>query len=185
VHEHLGRGNVAATWEDVLRPVLGAIGESWSQLRHGIAVEHLLSHVAVELLGNHKTGLAAPAPVAATRHLVLACVPGELHDLPLVVLAAALTAAGVVASRLEAPTRGATLDTAIARHPRPVIALHALTPEPADPALFDRAPTGTPQLALGPGWQPHPLPRHVERINSLGAALDRMTSLVTAGPDAC
>lgn len=183
VHEHLGRGDIVATWEDVLRPVLGAIGERWSQLRQGIAVEHLLSHVAAELLGGHRSSFGAPAPVAPARHLVLACVPGELHDLPLVVLDAALATTGVVATRLEAPTRAEAFEAAVARHPRPVIGLHAITPGPADPALFDRAPAGTPQLALGPGWQPHPLPDHVVHVDSLGAALDRMTALVTAGAD--
>lgn len=158
VHEHLRRGDVAATWEAVLRPVLGAIGDRWAQLRHGIAVEHLLSHVAVELLGSHRPGFGAPAPVAAARRVGLACVPGELHDLPLVVLDAALTAAGIGATRLKAPTHGPTLDTAIARHPRPVLALHALTPEPADPALFDRAPSACPSSRWDRAGNPTPSP---------------------------
>ena len=53
VSHHLSRGDVTATWETVLRPVLAALGDRWSQLRHGIAVKHLLSHVATELLVNH------------------------------------------------------------------------------------------------------------------------------------
>ncbi len=180
VGEHLRRGDVAATWEAVLRPVLGAIGDRWSQLRHGVAVEHLLSHVATELLGRHGDGYGAPdrpAPVANAPRIVLACVPGELHELPLVVLDTALNAAGIVVTRLDAPTHEATLDEAIARHPHPVIALHAITPEPADPTLFDRFPTGTTQLALGPGW--HPVPTGVAHINSLAAALERITALAT------
>jgi len=71
---------------------------------------------------------------------VLACVPGELHELPLVVLDAALKTAGITATRLDAPTPGSVLDEAVAGHPHPVIGLHAITPERADPALFDRSP---------------------------------------------
>ena len=178
VGHHLSRGDVTATWETVLRPVLAALGDRWSQLRHGIAVEHLLSHVAMELLGNHRDHRAPDAPAANPRGVVLACVPGELHELPLVVLDAALTTAGITATRLDAPTPPAVLDEAVARHPHPVVALHAITPEPADPALFDRFPTGTTSLALGPGWHPHPVPTHVARIDSLTAALDSITSLV-------
>ena len=184
VGHHLQRGDVTATWETVLRPVLAALGDRWSQLRHGIAVEHLLSHVATELLGNHGDHRAPDAPAANSRGVVLACVPGELHELPLVVLDAALKTAGITATRLDAPTPGAMLDEAVARHPNPLIALHAITPEPADPTLFDRFPAGTTPLALGPGWHPHPVPAHVAQVNSLTAALDRITSFVTARRDA-
>jgi MerR family transcriptional regulator, light-induced transcriptional regulator len=189
LRDHLRRGDVSATWEAVLRPVLVAIGDRWSQLRHGIAMEHLLSYVATELLGHAddsgpSKNASAPTPMAKTRAVVLACVPGELHELPLVVLGAALNAAGIAATRLDAPTVGANLDEAVARHPRPVLALHAMTPEPADPTLFDRFPTGTTPLALGPGWHPHPVPPHVAHVNSLAAALDSITSLVTTRRDA-
>jgi len=154
-------------------------------VRHGIAMEHLLSHVAAELLG-HPDGFDAPndtrgsAPAATARGVVLACVPGELHELPLIVLHAALNATGITATRLDAPTCDETLDEAVARHRRPVIALHAITPEPADPTLFDRFPTGTAQLALGPGWHPPAVPTGVAHVNSLAAALDAITSLVGA-----
>ena len=175
---HLSRGDVTATWETVLRPVLATIGDRWSQVRHGIAVEHLLSHVATELLGNHGDHRAPDARAANPRGVVLACVPGEQHELPLVVLDAALRTAGITTTRLDAPTPGSVLDEAVAGHPHPVIGLHAITPERADPALFDRFPTGTTSLALGPGWHPHPVPTHVARINSLAAGLDSITSLV-------
>jgi hypothetical protein len=184
VGHHLSRGDVTATWETVLRPVLAAIGDRWSQLRHGIAVEHLLSHVATELLGNHGDRRAPDAPAANPRGVVLACVPGELHELPLVVLDAALTTAGITATRLDTPTPLAALDEAVACYPHPVLALHAITPERADPTLFDRFPTGTTPLAVGPGWHPHPVPTHVARIDSLSDALDRTTALVAARHDA-
>jgi MerR family transcriptional regulator, light-induced transcriptional regulator len=134
--------------------------------------------VATELLGNHGDHRAPDARAANPRGVVLACVPGELHELPLVVLDAALRTAGITTTRLDAPTPGSVLDEAVAGHPHPVIGLHAITPERADPALFDRFPTGTTSLALGPGWHPHPVPTHVARINSLAAALDSITSLV-------
>lgn len=132
--------------------------------------------MATELLGRHGDGSRdRPAPVADAPHIVLACVPGELHELPLVVLDTALNSAGVVVTRLDAPTHEAALDEAVARHPRPVIGLHAITPEPADPTLFDRFPTGTTRLALGPGW--HPVPTGVAHVNSPAAALESIIAL--------
>jgi hypothetical protein len=130
------------------------------------------------LLGNHGDHRAPDVPTTNPRGVVLACVPGELHELPLVVLDAALRAAGTTATRLDATTPPAMLDEALARHPRPVLALHAMLPEPADPTLLDRVPTGTTSLALGPGWHPHPVPTHVARIDSLTAALDGITALL-------
>jgi hypothetical protein len=173
----------------VLRPVLGAIGDRWAELSHGIAVEHLLSHIAAELLKNcaeHQRAdlrQAAHTATVAADDVVLACVPGELHDLPLVVLDATLRSVGIIVNRLAPPTPEATVDDAVAGHPSPVIALHAITPGPADPALFDRYPAGTALLALGPGWHPDHLPAHVAHINTLAAARERITFHVSARLD--
>jgi hypothetical protein len=92
------------------------------------------------LLGNHGDHRAPDVPTTNPRGVVLACVPGELHELPLVVLDAALRAAGTTATRLDATTPPAMLDEALARHPRPVLALHAMLPEPADPPSSTASP---------------------------------------------
>lgn len=180
VDEHLRRGDVVATWEALLRPVLSAIGNRWSNISYGITVERLLSHVVVALL-NERSYAEAEATAASDAHgVVLACVPGELHELPLAVLDAALHAAGIGSTRLLAPTSEAELAEAVSRHRRPVVALHAITSAPTDPAYFDLFPAGSTLLALGPGWRPDRLPRRVLHINTLGGARERIRSLVTA-----
>jgi DNA-binding transcriptional MerR regulator len=98
VDEHLRRGDVTRTWETVLRPVLGAIGERWSNLSYGIAVEHLLSHIACEALCRHNDEFRTEI-TPTTQAILLACAPGELHDLPLVALDAALRADALSATR--------------------------------------------------------------------------------------
>jgi MerR family transcriptional regulator, light-induced transcriptional regulator len=159
-------------------------GTRWSQLRHGIAVEHLLSHVATELLGNHGDHRAPGAPTNP-RGVVLACVPGELHELPPGRPGRSAQGRGDhrdAARRHDAPRdarRGSRAPPASGSRP------HAMLPEPADPTLLDRVPTGTTSFALGPGWHPHPVPTHVARIDSLTAALDGITALLAepgAGP---
>jgi DNA-binding transcriptional MerR regulator len=98
--DHLSRNTVRTTWENVLRPVLAAIGGHWPDLPHGIAVEHLISHIAtVEL-----TRAAQPVHVAGSTGpaVLLACAPEEQHELPLVALCAALGAAGIPGTLLGA-----------------------------------------------------------------------------------
>jgi len=56
LRDHLATHPVERTWDEVLRPVLGAIGDRWDELPHGIAVERLLSHVAAAVLGAVPTG---------------------------------------------------------------------------------------------------------------------------------
>ena len=85
VRDHLATHAVPRTWDDVLRPVLAAVGERWADLPHGVAVEHVLSHVAAAALG----ATIAPRPPEPPT-VLLACVPVEEHDLPLVALSAAL-----------------------------------------------------------------------------------------------
>ncbi|HEY0811962.1 MAG TPA: MerR family transcriptional regulator [Pseudonocardia sp.] len=187
IDEHLRRGDVADTWEAVLRPVLVAIGDRWARLSLGAAVEHLVSHIVIELLTNAISGRKsyradnAAAAHAATRPVdgvVLACTPGELHDLPLLVLDATLRPDGIITTRIAAPTAGTTLDEAVARLRRPVIALNAMAPVFADPAVFDGRPAGSTLLALGPGWQPEQLPPGVAHVNTLAGARERIASLV-------
>jgi len=179
VDEHLRRGNVTRTWETVLRPVLGAIGERWSNLSYGIAVEHLLSHIACEVLCRHNDELRTEI-TSTTQAILLACAPGELHDLPLVALDAALHADALSSTLFPAHTPLETLDEAAARHRRPVIALHALDRQPADPALFERFPDDAVLLALGPGWCPDQLPGHVVHLNTLAAAREHIGVAVNA-----
>ncbi len=179
IDEHLRRGDVTTTWESVLRPVLGAIGQRWSQLSFGIAVEHLLSHIASEALCRRGDEFGN-ASGATTQAILLACAPGEQHELPLVVLDAALRADALGVTRYPASTPLATLHEAAAGQERPVIALHALDHQPADPAPFARFPDAAVLFALGPGWCPDRLPAAVTHLNTLAAAREHIAAAVNA-----
>ncbi len=188
IDEHLRQGDVATTWETVIRPVLGAIGDRWSRLSYGIAVEHLVSGLTIELLSSHTVPVdgatTAQGPTADAHGVVLACVPGDRHDLPLIVLDAALRWGGFPAPRRAPPTPPATRAAAEPARPGGVIALRAITDGHAGPALFDGHPMGTRLLALGPGWHPHHLTTRVTPVNTLATARDHITTLVSARVDA-
>ncbi|MDX6362573.1 MAG: MerR family transcriptional regulator, light-induced transcriptional regulator [Streptomyces sp.] len=91
---------LVVAWEEVMVPTLHAVGRKWeSSGDRYVEVEHLLSwHVSTVLrraarpAGDFGAGACGPGPV------VLACVPGEQHTLPLEALDAGL-------AELALPTR--------------------------------------------------------------------------------
>src|SRR3954469_4842982 len=80
------RGAVA-TWDEVLRPVLVAVGERWERTGEGVEVEHLLSEATTDALRAHRARQLRPVP---GRCVLLACAPEDEHVLPLHVAAVAL-----------------------------------------------------------------------------------------------
>jgi DNA-binding transcriptional MerR regulator len=166
VRDHLATHPVPRTWEDVLRPVLAAVGERWADLPHGVAVEHVLSHVAAAALGA-TTGPRPPGPPT----VLLACVPVEEHDLPLVALGAALAQRGIAATLVGAATPAHTLARAVERGRPAVVMLLALLPELADPGVFGKLPPTDCLVAAGPGWDGTTLPGGVRRVADLPGAL--------------
>lgn len=167
LQEHLATHPVERTWEDVLRPVLGAIGDRWSELPHGIAVEHLLSYIAAAAL-EATVPTAAPGPPV----VVLACVPLEEHDLPLVALATALDQHGIATTLLGAATPTGALIHAIERGRPSVVILLALLPVLADPGVLAALPPTGCLVAAGPGWDAAMVPDTVRRVDDLAGALE-------------
>jgi DNA-binding transcriptional MerR regulator len=165
VHDHLAGHSVEETWEAVLRPVLGAVGERWAELPHGVAVEHVLSHIAAAALETAGGTPPGPAPV------LLACVPVEEHDLPLVALAAALAQRGVPCTLLGAATPADAIAGAVARRRPAIVMLLALLPELADPGVLAALPPTGCVVAAGPGWHGATLPGGVRRVDDLPGAL--------------
>lgn len=68
---------------DVIRPVLYEIGQSWAEGRISVATEHL----ATAFLRQRLTlWLVTGPPVHPVRPIVLACAPGEWHEISLLML---------------------------------------------------------------------------------------------------
>ncbi len=168
LRDNLARHGVTHTWEELLRPVLRAIGARWDQLPHGIAVEHLISHIATVALG----ATPQPTAVTSTTGVLLSCAPDELHDLPLVALAAALRTTGTNATLLGARTPAATLGAIADAQPGLAVFVFALAAEYADPAVFDALPDTAVPIAAGPGWDPTRLPPTIPHVNDLTGAID-------------
>ena len=166
VHDH----GVVPTCDDLLCPVLVAVGERWAATGEGVEVEHLLAETASGVL----RGLTdAPEPRNG-RPVLLACTPGELHSLPLSALAAALAEHGIGVRLLGGSLPGRALAAAVRRTGPAALMVWAQQLEHADAAMLERLPLLRPPVAVlagGIGWLGRPLPARVTYASDLAAAV--------------
>lgn len=157
VDEH----GLVTAWEEVIAPTLHAVGRKWeSSGDRYVEVEHLLSwHVSTALrtvVGNAPPGPRDAAPV------LMACVPGEQHSLPLEALAAALAERALPLRMLGAAVPAEALAASVRRTGPCAVVLWSQSRHTADGTLA-RQVAGTafgvrgarthPLVALaGPGW---------------------------------
>ncbi|GAA3398297.1 MerR family transcriptional regulator [Streptomyces roseoviridis] len=161
LQEVLATYGLLTAWEEIMVPTLHAVGRKWeSSGDRYVEVEHLLSwHVSTALRRAAVTGRAAVAPGAP---VVLACVPGEQHTLPLEALAAGLSERGVPIRMYGAAVPAEALDAAVRRSGPAAVALwsqarstanHSLARHVAGTAFGVRGARTTPLVLLaGPGW---------------------------------
>ncbi|MFF4586415.1 MerR family transcriptional regulator [Streptomyces sp. NPDC001388] len=184
------RHGLTDAWQEVMVPTLHAVGRKWaSSGDRYVEVEHLLSwHVSTAL--RHATRPAVPGDATGGRGpVLLACVPGEQHSLPLEALNAGL-------SRLDVPTRmfgpavpAEALSAAVQRLGPVAVVLWAQSRSTASLALARHvAATGwgvrgarrAPAVLLGgPGWAGRPAPG-LPRPTGLGDALETLAGVYGA-----
>lgn len=181
------RYGLTVAWQDVMVPTLHAVGRKWeSSGDRYVEVEHLLSwHVSTVLRrcappagSRHET--AAPGPV------VLACVPGEQHTLPLEALNAALSQLGLPSRMFGAAVPAEALVAAVDRLGPTAVVLWAQARSTASVPLARHVAAARwgvkgarrqPVVVLGgPGWHGRPAEGMV-RPSALGEAVDMLTDL--------
>ncbi|GGS40056.1 MerR family transcriptional regulator [Streptomyces parvus] len=180
----LDRYGLPAAWDEVMMPVLHAVGRKWeTEGERYIEVEHLLSwHVSGALRG--VAAGRAPAPGAGLA--LLACAPGETHTLALEALAATLAQQGLPVRMFGAAVPAGALEDAVRRTGPAAVVLWAQSRRTASPALVARldaiewgvrgARRRPVVCVAGPGWagrQP-PGARH---LSGLGDAVDTLGTL--------
>ncbi len=103
---------------DVVIPYLRELGERWERGDASVAQEHFASNV----LRGRLLGLARGWGGRGTPTTVLACAPGEQHDLPLIAFGLVLAAHGRAVTYLGPDTPVATIHDAVrALHPQLVV----------------------------------------------------------------
>jgi MerR family transcriptional regulator, light-induced transcriptional regulator len=180
--DSLAAQGVIATWDLVLRPVLGAIANCWESTGAGVEIEHLLTEGA---LGAFRDTQRTASPSGRLRPVLLACVPDELHSLPLYPLAAALAHRGVRCQVLGAALPAVALTAAVRRTAPSAVFLWAQATRYAVPELLGGLPRIRSRVRVfagGPGWTRVSLPAGAELLDTLGSATDRITAAVGNGP---
>ena len=110
---------------EIVLPVIRSFGDGWAEGRTTIAQEHFASNVLRgRLLGLARGWGRGGGPVA-----VLACPPGEQHDLALLLFGIALREAGWRIAFLGADAPIATIESAAAYVHANAVVLSAVTPE--------------------------------------------------------
>jgi methanogenic corrinoid protein MtbC1 len=122
VGEALGGGHtVRALQQDVIRAAQQEIGRLWQENRLSVAHEHMataISQMALVYLFEQ-----APAPRAIDRRIVVACVEGELHDLPARLVADYLEMEGFTVRYLGANVPTGSLCGLLVEEPPDLLAL--------------------------------------------------------------
>ena len=103
---------------DVLIPYLRDLGDRWAEGRVSVAQEHF----AANLVRGRLLGVAGDWGAGGSATAVLACMPGEHHDLGLVILGILLSRRGWQVTFLGADTPFDTLENALrSLHPTVVV----------------------------------------------------------------
>ena len=166
VEASLADHGALATWQELIRPVLFAMGTRWEQTGRGIEIEHLFSSVVAGALAGHAARLARPRN---DRPILLASVADELHDLPLMALHACLADEGIRSHVLGARTPDEALADAVRRLGPPVVFLWSQMGAARLPDLPAMRPAAV-VVVGGPGWADE-LPAEVTRSQDLPDAL--------------
>ena len=151
---------VIETWQEVIVPVLVAVGDRWARTGDGIDVEHTLALGVSSALTS-----TTPQRVGGSRPVLLACADNEEHVLPLLALHSALLTTGTPSVLLGSKMPISSLAGAVSRIRPRKVAIWAQVERDIDPTLEEQLPALRPPvevLLLGPGWRdpaatfPHP-----------------------------
>ena len=164
------RWGVVSTWDQLLVPVMVAIGQQWSDTGGSVEIEHALSTAVQHALSVTIRSLDRPVN---TRTVLLTCAPGELHSLPLWGVAAGLAERRISARILGAQLPVESLGHAIRRTGPAAVFVWAQLPGTASTAVLSALPVVRPPAAViigGPGWIGE-LPKGVRWVSDLTGAI--------------
>lgn len=144
---------VVWTWEQVLLPVLIALGQKWAETGEGVDQEHLL---AESIIGQFRYMATQVTEPQNARPVLLACAPHELHTIPIFALAAALAEQNISSRIMGARMPAQALATAVKKLGPSAIVVWSQTPGTADTSIWDLVEPMRPghlRICAGPGWQ--------------------------------
>ncbi len=145
----VSRLSAESVLQELVLPVLRRIGDGWERGEVSIAQEHFASN----LVRGRLLGLARGWDQGSGPRALLACAPGELHDIPLIAFGIALRARGWRIVYLGADTPLETVREAAVTVEPDLIVVAASRPEPeVDLEELRRLGDATPLALAGP-WR--------------------------------
>ncbi|MFK0170801.1 MerR family transcriptional regulator [Streptomyces sp. NPDC090306] len=176
---------LTVAWQEVMVPTLHAVGRKWaSSGDRYVEVEHLLSwHVSTTLRRATRFAASPEDDGTDTAPVLLACVPGEQHTLPLEALNAGLSELGLPTRMFGAAVPAEALSAAVRRIGPAAVVLWAQARSTASLPLARHvaatqwgvrgARTQPLVLLCGPGWAGRPV-HGLLRPPGLREALDTL-----------
>jgi DNA-binding transcriptional MerR regulator len=152
LRKDIAEHGVIASWTEVIVPLLVIVGDEWERTGAGIEVEHMLSELLKNIIGEGVPEIKKPKNA---QPVLLAAVGEEVHCLALHALAAALAERGIESFFLGARTPLEAIDAMVRRSAPPAIFLWAQLKHNGDEKFFREIPAirPTPRIILGgPGW---------------------------------
>ncbi|MGW5282430.1 MerR family transcriptional regulator [Streptomyces collinus] len=182
----VARHGLARAWQEVMVPSLHAVGRKWASAGDRyVEVEHLLSWHVSTVLRRHTLPPVAPPDPAAPGPVLLACVPGEQHTLPLEALNAGLSQLGIPTRMFAGAVPAEALSVAVRRLGPAAVVLWAQARSTASLALAQhvaatvwgvKGARSQPLVVLGgPGWAGRP-GHGMLRPTGLAEALDALSA---------
>jgi methanogenic corrinoid protein MtbC1 len=161
---------VVWTWENVLIPVLVALGEKWEQTGEGVEQEHLIAESITGLFRNLANSVTEPENA---RPVLLACAPHELHTIPMYAIAAGLAEQNIASRILGARMPAEALANAAKKIGPSAIVVWSQSQGTADISIWDAVEPMRPApllMSAGPGWLGE-LPEGVTKSHDFASTL--------------
>ncbi|HET9657730.1 MAG TPA: cobalamin-dependent protein, partial [Kineosporiaceae bacterium] len=176
LNDAIRAGGVVEAWTRLAVPVLQAVGERWRATGEAVDVEHLFSQTLADVL---RMVVARRHPPRQPSPVLLGCVEGDQHTLPLHALAAALAERGIGCRLLGGGMPPAALVTAVRRTGPALVFLYAGQPVEDASGLADLSrQRPAPRLLVGgPGWSAS-CPAGARLVGSLGEAVGAVAAVL-------
>ena len=179
LRQQIDKRGIIATWNELIVPVLIAVGNEWAELGTGIEIEHLLTEIITRLM---QSSNQTPDLPINSRPVLLACIGEEMHTLALYTLGAALAERNIQSQFLGARTPISAVGAVVKKSAPPAVFLWAQLAKNGKFEVIGDIPKirPAPRIILGgPGWRKSSR-KSVVRVDCLDSAITEITRAVGA-----
>ena len=179
LRDQINKQGIIATWNELIVPVLIAVGNEWAELGTGIEIEHLLTEIITRLM---QSSNQTPVNPINPRPVLLACIGEEMHTLALYTLGAALAERNIQSQFLGARTPISAVGAMVKKSAPPAVFLWAQLAKNGKSEVVGDIPKvrPAPRIILGgPGWH-KTSKKSLVKVDCLDSAITEITRAVGA-----